>query len=303
MIILIGDAVIIEKGPVFLPGFGTGVRHKYHGVNGKLLMVSPFHRVIYNYIDFNFIWLDICKHIIHYVLPAEIKVSMGDKRVLLARVDNIEEHCNATRNKINVLENKHRSNNIKIINLEEGNTETHEQLQVKVNKIIQTTGVDCNSIKAFRIGERRPPANGSTPKPRPVIATLPSEEHRNNVLRSSHKLKSLQKGIFVHDDVCQDTVLERQKQMGRFKELKTQYQTVYFRGSKLKYKGCKHSQSRPQPLAHPSTQISQQQRDQTKSQAQTPYKNLTNTSNKQGHLPVPGNITITSRRTKILPAK
>lgn len=180
---------------------------------------------------------------------------------LLEKLQRIEDHCNVTRNRVNVLDNKSRNKNIRIINIKESDSENQEQLRVKIDKIIQHTGIKCCSTNAFRIGEPRPLAGGTVPsKPRPIIATLPSEEDRNNVLRSAYKLKSLQKGIFVQDDVCQDTVMERQNQMIRFKELKSRYQTVYFRGSRLKYKGRKdhlHHQpgSHKSNLSNPKQQV------------------------------------------------
>jgi hypothetical protein len=107
-----------------------------------------------------------------------------------------------------VLDNKSRNKNIRIINIKENDNENQEQLRFKVDSIIKQTGTQCCSVAAFRVGNPRQSAGGSGPKPRPIIATLSSEQDRSNVLRSAYKLKNMNEGIYIQDDVCLNTVLE-----------------------------------------------------------------------------------------------
>ena len=187
-----------------------------------------------------------------YSRIAEFEKFCGSRTEVLERLQSIEKDCGVTRNRVDMLDNKSRSKNIRIINLKESDGENAEQLRVTVDKIIQHTGAQSSSINAFRVGERRHTTRGSgSLQSRPIIATLNSEQDRNNILRSAHKLKTLQERIYIQDDVCLNTSLERQKQMVEFKKLKTQYQTVYFKGHKLKYKGRKQPQQH-QPRSGPS---------------------------------------------------
>ena len=186
---------------------------------------------------------------------------------MFRRLRSIEDDCIMTRNRVDVLDNKSRNKNIRIINIKENDNENQEQLRFKVDSIIKQTGTQCCSVAAFRVGNPRQSAGGSGPKPRPIIATLSSEQDRSNVLRSAYKLKNMNEGIYIQDDVCLNTVLERQKQMDEFRRLKTQYQTVYFRGHTLKYKGRKQPQQQQHFNRHVNAdfpRISQHQHRQLK---------------------------------------
>jgi hypothetical protein len=192
----------------------------------------------------------------------DVQKALSTNDTMMRRLNNIEDDQNVLRNRVDVLDNKSRNKNIRITNVKEIDGENIEQLRSRIDKIIHCTGTQCRSVAAFRIGNPRHVEKGSGPnsnQPRPIIATLSSEQDRNNVLRSAHKLKSLHEGIYIQDDVCQNTVLKRQEQMDEFKKLKSQYQTVYFRGHTLKFKGRKQSQQHQsnfaqQPQKRPNLQ-------------------------------------------------
>lgn len=91
---------------------------------------------------------------------AAIKKNSVANADLLERLNRIDDHCQVTRSRVNVLDNKCRNKNVRIINLNEDESKSQEQLRVRGDKIIQHTGIQCCSINAFRIGEHRLLARG-----------------------------------------------------------------------------------------------------------------------------------------------
>ena len=72
-------------------------------------------------------------------------------------------------------------------------------------------------------------AHGSSP--RTIIAQLSRAKDKDKTLRNSWKLKN--SNIFVNDDVCENTLIARQKLIPKLKEAKAAGKIAYFRSKEL----------------------------------------------------------------------
>ena len=112
---------------------------------------------------------------------------------------NITSNHEELENKIDLIDDKQRRNNLIITGVDEERNENHEQCQNKVIKILkdkfELPNPDLNA--AFRIGKI------SHTKPRDILIKFHSSNQRDTVFRKKKVLKGQK--IFVNEDYCKNT--------------------------------------------------------------------------------------------------
>ena len=88
------------------------------------------------------------------------------------------------RNRVNLIDNKSKSKNILINNVEQKSTKNAVQLITKVNQIMHDVDNTIHATHAYRIGQ-----TNNKSKPRPIIACLETEKQKYAAVKQAYRLK------------------------------------------------------------------------------------------------------------------
>ena len=91
---------------------------------------------------------------------------------------------------------------------------------------LELSGVDIDI--AHRLPSKDKAANH---RPRTIIARLSRLSDRNNIFRSTWKLKNT--GYWINEDICDETIKQRKLQKPQLEAARSSGKIAYFRGNKL----------------------------------------------------------------------
>ena len=132
-------------------------------------------------------------------------------------------------NRLDNIEDYSRKNNIRIDGIAELPNETNEVLHVKVKKLLeeklQIQNVNLDNIHRLSANKRIQGA------PRTIITRFSNQWTRDNIMKKKMKLKGT--GIFLNEDVSENTLLARRDQMDLYKQAKSSGKIAFFNGKRL----------------------------------------------------------------------
>ena len=160
-----------------------------------------------------------------------------DKKSTLAgnKLAEIETSVNNLKNYVAVLDDHNRKENVIITNIDE--KLSRPEMERKVESVVRTINRTTKISKVFRAGPPPEPSQRNPQRPRPVVAKLESEDEKYTLLRHAYKLKDTHPGVFIGEDLSPETIKDKKSKMDDFREKKKDFRVVYFRGSKLIYRG------------------------------------------------------------------
>ena len=143
-----------------------------------------------------------------------------------------EENSRSAFDKLRVLEDRSRRNNIRIDGIKENDGETWDECEVKVKSFLKNSlGIDNIHIeRAHRVKSSN--KNKNTPKT--IVAKLLSWKDKSKIIKSSNKLKN--SGYFINEDFSAETMEIRKnlrkevkllREQGKYAVLK--YDTIFSR--------------------------------------------------------------------------
>ena len=135
------------------------------------------------------------------------------------------------------LEDYSRKNNIRIDGFVELPNETNETLHVKVTKLIE----DKLQIKDVKIDNihRLSGNKKDQSTPRTIITRFSNQFHRDSTMKNKMKLKGT--GIFINEDLCENTIKARREKMDQFKQAKSSGKIAFFNGKNLVVRERRHN--------------------------------------------------------------
>jgi len=126
--------------------------------------------------------------------------------------------------RLRVVEDYTRRNNLVVDGLPEVPSENQESLQVKVSDTFRNKlSVEVGVTAVRRLGKKR-----SEQGPRPVLVKFNSFQQRQSCMRSSSKLKGT--NLFLRDDVCRTTQDIRRTKLDELKAKRSEGLVAYFSG-------------------------------------------------------------------------
>ena len=129
--------------------------------------------------------------------------------------------------RVRILDDTMRKNNLCIEGVPESQNENYEQTQKKLQDIVtEKLGLELKIEGANRVGS----GDGSI-KPRPIIARFINYSERQRCIRASPKLKG--SNIYISEDVCKRTLEIRKTKLEELKEKRRQGYIAYFSGCRL----------------------------------------------------------------------
>ena len=149
-------------------------------------------------------------------------------KIILNNVSPLKSPFKIWETRVNLIDNKSTATNILINNVKEKSTENAIHLITKVNQIMQDVDNTIHVTHAYRIGQ-----TNNKSKPWPIIACLETEKQKYAAVKQAYRLKRSTKfqNAFVSGDLCHYFKISRQEQLSKFKEMKQQYRSVWFRGT------------------------------------------------------------------------
>ena len=129
-------------------------------------------------------------------------------------MENIEEKRSEMRNKMRVLEDRNRRNNLRIDGMKESRNESWEECEEKIKGILRSKlGIDrhVEIERAHRMGRY----NERNENPRTIIFKLLNWKDRETILNNSNRLKDT--GIFINEDFS-DATMEIRKELRKEKK-------------------------------------------------------------------------------------
>ena len=164
---------------------------------------------------------------------AEQQIELQVKEKKISGLSNDTEKMKL---KLEYLENQNRRNNLRIDGIPEDRYETWEQTEEKVKSIL------LNKLKleeqplierAHRIGRRRNSDDSTSGqgsnvrlRPRTIVCKFYDWKLKEAILKSARRNKP--EGIFINEDLAENTIKKRKDQLPRLKEAKQQGKIAYF---------------------------------------------------------------------------
>ena len=174
-------------------------------------------------------------------LQHHLKISTEEKKEIKKELEQLKDQA-ANNNKVideqktiieaqkirlNKIEDYSRINNIRIDGVDEAQGESKENLQLKIQKVLenklQLKNVVIDNIHRLPTKERA--------GPRTIIARFSSHSIRDAAIKNTWRLKNT--GIFINEDLCEDTRRKRREKLPLLKSARESGKIAYFRRSQL----------------------------------------------------------------------
>ena len=156
---------------------------------------------------------------------ADLKETVSNQNAEIKKLKENSTENEALEERIRILDDTIRKNNVYIEGIPEIPQENLEQTQKKIQSVVvEKLGLNFKITSANRIGN-----NAS--KPRPIIARFNSFSDRQNCLKATPKLKGTD--IYISEDVCKRTLDIRKTKLPELKEKRKQGFIAYFSGCNL----------------------------------------------------------------------
>ena len=157
-----------------------------------------------------------------------LKSDLSDK---LKKMDYLENLCLKLQDRLDHQEDYSRRKNLKIEGIEEIPKENQEKLELKVKTLLENK-LNLEDLKIDVIHRLpRPNIPSAANAPRPIIAQLTNYRDKEITMRSTWKLKNT--GIYINDDICENTAKVRKDLLPKLKQAKAEGKIAYFNKNKL----------------------------------------------------------------------
>lgn len=201
------------------------------------------------------------------VMDEKMNRLLEENSSLKNKVDNLEE-------KIRILENRKRKNNIVLYGLEEKERGELELVQ-EIKEIFEeaSVNIECQEIStAYRLGKK-----GA--KIRPVVATITSHWRKQLIFINK---KNLPANIYVEEDFPKEVLEKRKQLIPELKEQRKKGKIAYIKYDKLVVKEKEGNEKRKRDLTSTSPEEhprKQQINNKTKEQRLNAFDMMRNRSN------------------------
>lgn len=170
---------------------------------------------------------------------ADLKKTAKQQADLIKKMGDVQGNFGKLEENVRRMDDYGRRGNLIIDGLEESVDENPEQTQHKVQTFIkEKLSIPVQLESANRLGGNSQSTSTSierNSKPRMIIARFGKISERQNVMKSSAKLKGT--NVFLNDDVCRTTMDIRRQKMNELKDKRKQGYIAYFSGSEIKVVG------------------------------------------------------------------
>ena len=92
--------------------------------------------------------------------------------------------------------------------------------------MIHTSDIERDIERAHRVGRRANATTGSVRRPRTIVCRLRDWKQKELIIRSARRIKP--PGIFVNEDLAQETLDKREEQRPKFEEARRNGKIAYF---------------------------------------------------------------------------
>ena len=150
------------------------------------------------------------------------------------RIETLENITAALRSKQTYLENQSRRNNLRANGIPENGYESWDKVEVKLIRVlVEQLNLDYEPEieRAHRVGKTTKPDGSPLDKLRTIVSKFYDWKVKENILHAARKVKP--RGIYVSEDLAEDTRLRRKEHIDKLKEAKAQGKTAYFVLDKL----------------------------------------------------------------------
>lgn len=146
-------------------------------------------------------------------------------------LDDIQTGLHKQEEKLVYLENQSRRNNVRIDGIPEQHNETWLNTETKVKEVLQeklNPSFEPMIERAHRTGAR--PRSGAADdintRPRTIVCRLRDWRQKDDILRAARRIKP--SGIFVNEDLANETIEKRKRQVDELNAAKRAGKTAYF---------------------------------------------------------------------------
>ena len=162
----------------------------------------------------------------------EIRDLKSENKSLMQRIDALEKQTSLSGvidERVRIIEDDLRRNNLRLIGLKESAGETSENLLVKTKKLLKEhTKLDYNILAAYRV---RYNSLENESKPRPIILKFSSNDERFKCFSNKAKLKGTD--LYLNEDLSRSTLAIRRSKMDELREIRKKGHIAYFSGVKI----------------------------------------------------------------------
>lgn len=146
-------------------------------------------------------------------------------------LDDIQTGLHKQEEKLVYLENQSRRNNVRIDGIPEQHNETWLNTETKVKELLQeklNLSFEPMIERAHRTGARprSGAADGINTRPRTIVCRLRDWRQKDDILRAARRIKP--SGIFVNEDLANETIEKRKRQVDELNAAKRAGKTAYF---------------------------------------------------------------------------
>ena len=146
-------------------------------------------------------------------------------------LDDIQAGLHKQEEKLVYLENQSRRNNVRIDRIPEQHNETWLNTETKVKEVLQeklNLSFEPMIERAHRTGARprSGAADGINTRPRTIVCRLLDWRQKDDILRAARRIKP--SGIFVNEDLANETIEKRKRQVDELNAAKRAGKTAYF---------------------------------------------------------------------------
>lgn len=146
-------------------------------------------------------------------------------------LDDIQTGLHKQEEKLVYLENQSRRNNVRIDGIPEQHNETWLNTETKVKEVLQeklNLSFEQMIERAHRTGARprSGAADGINTRPRTIVCRLRDWRQKDDILRAARRIKP--SGIFVNEDLANETIEKRKRQVDELNAAKRAGKTAYF---------------------------------------------------------------------------
>lgn len=146
-------------------------------------------------------------------------------------LDDIQTGLHKQEEKLVYLENQSRRNNVRIDGIPEQHNKTWLNTETKVKEVLQeklNLSFEPMIERAHRTGARprSGAADGINTRPRTIVCRLRDWRQKDDILRAARRIKP--SDIFVNEDLANETIEKRKRQVDELNAAKRAGKTAYF---------------------------------------------------------------------------
>ena len=161
----------------------------------------------------------------------DLKEAADARDEMEEELDDIQTGLHKQEEKLVYLENQSRRNNVRIDGIPEQHNETWLNTETKVKEVLQeklNLSFEPMIERAHRTGARprSGAADGINTRPRTIVCRLRDWRQKDDILRAARRIKP--SSIFVNEDLANETIEKRKRQVDELNAAKRAGKTAYF---------------------------------------------------------------------------